>query len=71
MKQRRKTVMVILCIFILLFSVSGFMMTGSFSVSAPQIQKGHYIFMTRLYGLGSVVSLLVLIYLLFFKKSMP
>jgi hypothetical protein len=55
----------------LLFSVSGFMMTASCSVSAPQIRIGHYIFITRLYGLGSVVSLLVLIYLLFFKKSMP
>jgi hypothetical protein len=51
--------------------MSGFMMVGSFSVSAPLVQKEHYILMTRLYGLGSVVSLLLLIYLLFFKKSMP
>jgi len=43
-------------------------MTGSFSVHAPLEQKEHYQFVINLYVIGSLFSLFLLVYLMFFTK---
>ena len=68
MKKGIKTVLILFCLFVLFFCLSGFAMIGSFSVNAPLEQKAHYQFVINLYAIGSLSSFLLLVYLMFFTK---
>lgn len=68
MKQGVKTILIVLCLLFLFFCLSGFAMTGSFSVNAPLEQKEHYQFLITLYTSGVILSFFLLVYLIFFVK---
>jgi len=69
MKQGIKTILIVICLLVLFFCLSGFVMVGSFSVNAPLEQKEHYQFVINMYTLGSVSSFSFLVYLIFFMKE--
>ena len=68
MKQGIKTILIVICFLFFFFCLSGFAMTGSFSVNAPLEQKEHYQFLINLYTSGVILSFFLLVYLIFFVK---
>ena len=68
MKKGIKIVLIVFCLLILFFCLSGFAMVGSFSVAAPLEQQAHYQFVSNLYAIGSLSSFFLLVYLIFFTK---
>ena len=69
MKQGIKTILIVISLLFFFFCLSGFMMMGSFSVLAPVEQKEHYQFVVNLYVSGIILSILLVLYLIFFVKT--
>jgi len=68
MKQGIKAILIVICLLFFFFCLSGFAMSGSFSVNAPLDQKEHYQFLINLYTSGTILSFFLLVYLIFFVK---
>jgi len=69
MKQATKTILIVFCCLFLFFCLSGVVMTGDFSMNGTVEEKEHFIFVQNIYKVGSLVSMLSLLYLIFFVKN--
>ena len=68
MKQGIKTILIVVCLLFLFFSLSGIVMTGDFSMHGTLEEKEHFLFVQNIYKISSLFSLSLLIYLIFFVK---
>jgi len=68
MRKWIKIILIMFSFLVLLFSLGGFVMVGSFFVSAPLEQKEHYQLVINIYTVGIIISFFSIIYLTFFVK---
>ena len=68
MKQGIKIIVIIFLFLVLLFCLSGVVMTGDFSMNGTLEQKEHFLFVQNIYKIVSLFSLFLLVYLIFFVK---
>jgi len=68
MKQGMKTALVVICLFVLFFCLSGVVMIGDFSMNGILEQKEHFLFISNIYKTVALFSLFLLVYLIFFVK---